>query len=55
MKVERIESLSENQSYDARYALKSAAVTEDAAGVNAGIRAGGVSVSASVTAVFCAR
>lgn len=48
-----LDSLSENQSYDARFALKSAAADE-ASGLNTGIRAGGVSVSASVTAVYSA-
>ena len=49
-----LDSLSENMSYDARFALKSAEADE-AAGMNTGIRAGGVSVSASVTAVYCAQ
>ena len=46
-----LESLTENQSYDARYAV-TAMAAKDAAGINTGIRAGGVSVSASVTAVY---
>ena len=49
-----LESLTENQSYDMRYALKTEAAA-DAAGMNTGIRAGGVNVSASVTAVYTAR
>lgn len=52
--IVELESLSENQSYDTRYALKGMAADE-AAGMNTGIRAGGVSVSASVTAVYSAR
>jgi len=55
MKITGLESLSENQSYDARYVLKSTAAQEDAAAVNTGIRAGGISVSAGVTAVYRAQ
>ena len=46
-------SLTENQSYDARYAMVSAAKGESA--MDTGIRSGSVSVSASVTAVYCAQ
>lgn len=56
--ISRLSSLTENQSYDARFAVNASAkgaVTEDAAaGISPGIRAGGVSVSASVTAVYTA-
>ena len=45
-------SLTENQSYDARYAMVSAAKGENA--MDAGIRSGSISVSASVTAVYTA-
>jgi len=47
-------SLTENQSYDARYAYKNAVMAEDAA-MGTGIRAGSVSVSASVTAAYQAQ
>lgn len=46
-------SLTENQSYDARYAMVSAAKGENA--MDAGIRSGSISVSASVTAVYGAQ
>lgn len=46
-------SLTENQSYDSRYAMVSTAKAEDV--VNTGIRSGSVSVSASVTAVYDAQ
>lgn len=49
-----LSSLTENQSYDARYAYKNVAITEDSA-AGTGIRAGSVSVSASVTAVYHAQ
>ncbi len=47
-----LHSVTENQSYDARYAMKNTAFDEEAAGLNTGIRSGGVSVSASVTVVY---
>ena len=53
--ISGLESLNENQSYDARYAVMSTAAKDEAAGINTGIRAGGVSVSASVTAVYQAQ
>lgn len=53
--ISGLESLNENQSYDARYAIMSTAAKDEAAGINTGIRAGGVSVSASVTAVYQAQ
>lgn len=53
--ITSLDSLNENQSYDARFALKSSAAADEAAGMSTGIRAGGVSVSASVTAVYCAQ
>jgi len=55
MTISGLESLSENQSYDARYAIMSTAAKDEASGISTGIRAGGVSVSASVTAVYCAQ
>ena len=45
-------SLTENQSYDARYAMVSAAKGENA--MDTGIRSGSIGVSASVTAVYSA-
>lgn len=51
--LNRMISLTENQSYDARYAMVSAAKGEESA-VDTGIRSGSVSVSASVTAVYSA-
>ena len=53
--ISGLESLNENQSYDARYAVMSTAAKDEAAGINTCIRAGGVSVSASVTAVYQAQ
>ena len=49
----RLKSLTENQSYDARYALKATGNMDEAA-LSTGIRASGVTVTASVTAVYCA-
>jgi len=46
-------SLTENQSYDARYAMVSMAKGENA--LDTGIRSGSISVSASVTAVYSAQ
>lgn len=46
-------SLTENQSYDTRYALVASAYKENAA-LDTGIRSGSISVSASVTAVYTA-
>jgi len=46
-------SMTENQSYDARYAMVSMAKGENA--LDTGIRSGSVSVSASVTAVYSAQ
>ena len=48
-----LHSLSENQSYDARYALVGNAMGKDA--LDTGIRSGSISVSASVTAVYNAQ
>ena len=48
-----LESVTENQSFDARYAVMGAAKTENA--MDTGIRSGSVSVSASVTAVYSAQ
>lgn len=55
MTLGALESLTENQSYDARYAMTAVSMNKDTAGFEAGIRAGGVSVSASVTAVYGAQ
>lgn len=52
--LSRMLSLTENQSYDARYAMVSAAKGEESA-MDTGIRSGSVSVSASVTAVYSAQ
>jgi len=52
--LSRMISLTENQSYDARYAMVSAAKGEESA-MDTGIRSGSVSVSASVTAVYSAQ
>ena len=46
-------SLTENQSYDARYAMVTSAKGENA--MDTGIRSGSISVSASVTAVYNAQ
>ena len=47
-------SMTENQSYDARYAYKGVAMAQDNA-LSTGIRSGSVSVTASVTAVYDAQ
>lgn len=47
-----LERLTENASYDARYAVTMSAAKAEGASLDTGIRAGGVSVSASVTAVY---
>ncbi|MBP3657123.1 MAG: SIMPL domain-containing protein [Clostridia bacterium] len=51
--VVSLDSLTENQGYDARYAVMTAAKEADT--VNTGIRSGSMSVSASVTAVYIAQ
>lgn len=52
MELTGLASLSENGGYDARYAVSLSAAKAEDAGLGTGIRAGGVSVSASVTAVY---
>ena len=48
-----LESLTENQGYDARYAMVTSAKGENA--IDTGIRSGSISVNASVTAVYTAQ
>lgn len=48
-----LECLTENQGYDARYAMVTSAKGEET--MNTGIRSGSISVSASVTAVYTAQ
>ena len=48
-----LESLTENQGYDARYAMVTSAKGENA--IDTGIRSGSISVNASVTAVYNAQ
>lgn len=52
--ISGLESLTENGSYDARYAM-TASAEDKAVGLNTGIRAGSVTVSASVTAEYAAQ
>ena len=48
-----LESLTENQGYDARYAMVGNAMGKDA--IETGIRSGSISVNASVTVVYNAQ